>query len=326
MKYEILKEFINFAERSICGFYIFDSNLQFIYVNPAFCKIVGYEKEEIIGKKKALDWVFEDDKEEVKRRIEKRFLGDVDIETYIVRFIHKNGNIKYCYASGQLKEINEEKVIVGVVIDLTEKIEYQKKLENQNKILKETLDGTINAFAKIIEIKDPSSPRHQYRVSKICEIIGRKIGLNEKEIEEVVKGSLVHDIGKIGVPSEILALPRKLTMLEMEIVKIHPIVGYEILKDIPHFKNIALMVLQHHERLDGSGYPYGIKEEKIIKEARILGIADVIEAMLSHRPYRAKLEPGDVIRELSNNKGKKYDLEIAELAIKLIMNKELEIS
>ncbi|HRU32891.1 MAG TPA: HD domain-containing protein, partial [bacterium] len=149
-------------------------------------------------------------------------------------------------------------------------------------------------------------------VSELACRIARKMGIAEDIIERIRIAGLLHDIGKVSVPGEILNKPSKLNSLEFEIVKIHSRAGYDIVKKIDLFSDMAEIILQHHERLDGSGYPRGLKNGEILLEARILAVADVVEAMSSHRPYRPALPEEEIKSELMSNKGKLYDPEVVD--------------
>lgn len=188
--------------------------------------------------------------------------------------------------------------------------------------LKGALIGTIGAVALTVEKRDPYTAGHQQRVAALCAAIGRKLGWPEDRIEGLRLGATIHDIGKISVPAEILSRPGKLAPLEFEIIKSHPQVGYDIVKDVKFPWPVRDMILQHHERLDGSGYPQRLKGDEIIFEARILAIADVVEAMSSHRPYRPGLGLDRALEELAGNRGRCYDPSVADACIDLYRNKE----
>ncbi|MFN3699611.1 MAG: HD-GYP domain-containing protein, partial [Dictyoglomus sp.] len=145
----------------------------------------------------------------------------------------------------------------------------------------------------------------------------RKLRLSSDEIESIKIGALLHDIGKIAIPGEILNKPGKLNNIEMEIVKTHPLIGYDMLKNIDFASEVLRIVLQHHERLDGSGYPEGLKNGEIDFLARIVAVADVVEAMISHRPYRPPLGVEKALEEIEKNKGIKYDEDVVDACIKL---------
>ena len=179
------------------------------------------------------------------------------------------------------------------------------------------LESTIQVISMIAEIRDPYTSGHQHRVAALACAIAEELGFVEDQLEEIRVAGLLHDIGKISIPAEILACPRKLTDLEFEMIKAHPQVACDILKDIEFPWPIADIVLQHHERLDGSGYPNGLKGDEILLEARVLAVADVVEAMASHRPYRAALGIDKALEEISENRGVKYDAKVAEACLKL---------
>ncbi|MBI3569570.1 MAG: PAS domain S-box protein [Gammaproteobacteria bacterium] len=183
--------------------------------------------------------------------------------------------------------------------------------------LKQALVGTIQAVATTVEKRDPYTAGHQQRVAQLCVAIASELGLDPERIEGLRLGALIHDIGKIYVPAEILNRPGRLTAAEFEIIKSHPQVGYDIVKDVKFSWPIAEMILQHHERQDGSGYPRGLKGEAIVHEARILAVADVIEAMSSHRPYRPARGVEPALEEIRRNRGRHYDPEVVDACLRL---------
>ena len=190
--------------------------------------------------------------------------------------------------------------------------------------LKQALVGTIQAVAATVEKRDPYTAGHQQRVAQLCVAIGQELGLDPERVEGLRLGALIHDIGKIYVPAEILNRPGRLTAAEFEIIKSHPQVGYDIIKDVKFSWPIAEMILQHHERQDGSGYPHGLKGEAIVHEARILAVADVIEAMSAHRPYRPARGVGPALEELRQNRGRYYDPEAVDACIKVFQRDKFQ--
>jgi HD-GYP domain-containing protein (c-di-GMP phosphodiesterase class II) len=176
--------------------------------------------------------------------------------------------------------------------------------------LMQVLESTIGA-------RDPYTVGHQRRVSQIACNIGREMGLSEDRLDNLRIAGVLHDLGKIAIPSDLLSKPGKLTPPEFALIKTHPQVAYNILKPISLPGNTAKIILQHHERLNGSGYPLGLKGEEILLEARILGVADVMEAMCSHRPYRASRGLAETLDELINNQGILYDAAVVEACLKL---------
>ena len=191
--------------------------------------------------------------------------------------------------------------------------EVQHSLEK----LKKALDGTVLAVAKTVEMRDPYTAGHQRQVAQLAVAIAQEMGFSAERVEGMRVLGCLHDIGKIAIPAEILSKPGRLSPMEFTLIKDHPRVGYEIIKDIDFPFPLAEGILQHHERLNGSGYPQGISGPDIILEARILGVADVVEAMASHRPYRRSLGIDQALEEISRNRGILYDPEVVDICLKL---------
>ena len=192
----------------------------------------------------------------------------------------------------------------------------RKNLEGLLKVLNET----VEAIAALYEKRDPYTAGHQRRVAQLACAIAREMGLPEEQVDGIRIIGVVHDIGKIAVPGDILSKPGRLSAEELNIVKTHPQVAYDVLRNLEFPWPVAETILQHHERLDGSGYPSGISGEDIILEARILCVADVVESMISHRPYRPALGLERALREIVRNKGVLYDPAVADACSKLSSN------
>jgi len=210
-----------------------------------------------------------------------------------------------------LKEVAND-IAVGV-----KSIRSEKNLQKKNKQLEKSTENIIFTMARMSESKDPYTAGHQKRVSQLSTAIAKIMKLPEDKIESLKFASLIHDIGKVSIPGEILSKPSKLTKTEFALIKEHPKTCYNIIKDIDFPWEIASIILQHHERLDGSGYPMGLKDKEILLEAKILAVADVVEAMNSFRPYRPALGIDKALEEISMNKGKLYDPEVVDACIKL---------
>jgi hypothetical protein len=187
--------------------------------------------------------------------------------------------------------------------------------------LHDSLEDTIGALASTAEIRDPYTAGHQRRVAKLGAMIGREMGLPEDRIRGVFLAGLIHDVGKINVPVEILSKPGKLSPLEIAFVRMHVQAGYDIIKEVEFPWPIAEAVLQHHERLDGSGYPRGLAAEAIIVEARIIAVADVTESLAAHRPYRPALGLDAALAEIEAGKGRLYDAAAVDACLNLFRNK-----
>jgi putative two-component system response regulator len=187
--------------------------------------------------------------------------------------------------------------------------------------LNKALNGTIHVLSAVSEIRDPYTAGHQKRVGNLAQAIARELGLDPDRVEGIRVGGVIHDIGKLSIPAEILSKPSRLSKFEFEMVKSHPQIGYDILADTDFAWPLAEMALQHHERMDGSGYPQGLKGEAIRLDARILAVADVIEAMASHRPYRAALGIEAALEEIEKNRGLLYDAEVVSACLRLFREK-----
>lgn len=183
--------------------------------------------------------------------------------------------------------------------------------------LRRALMQTIQAVGLTIEKRDPYTAGHQQRVAELAAAIGRELGFEPERLEGLELGSVIHDIGKIAIPSSFLNKPGRLTATEFALIKTHSVIGYDIIKDVEFTWPIAKMVRQHHERLDGSGYPDGLKGDDILFEAKIICVADVIESMASNRPYRAALGIDVALAEISSNRGRLYDPDVADACLKL---------
>jgi len=198
-----------------------------------------------------------------------------------------------------------------------EKEKRAAELAIANKELQDSLDDTVQAISIMVEMRDPYTAGHENRVAELSVAIAGEMGLPDEQIHSIHLGGMIHDLGKIQIPAEILSMPRRLTENEYNLVKGHPQAGYDILKDIDFPWPIAQMVLQHHERIDGSGYPQGLKGEAILLEARILCVADVVEAMSSHRPYRPGMGIEVALNEIKKNRGNLYDAKVVDACLKL---------
>lgn len=199
--------------------------------------------------------------------------------------------------------------------------------EEGTRKLERALEDTIQAIATTIEARDPYTAGHQKRVAQLAAAIAREMGLPENRINGVLRGAEIHDIGKIYIPSEILSRPGRLAAAEFSLIKIHPQVGYDIVKEIEFPWPVAQMILQHHERLDGSGYPNGLGAgDDIILEARILAVADVVDAMVSHRPYRPALGVAAALEEIRRHRSILYDTDVVDTCLRLFEEKGFDFS
>ncbi len=238
------------------------------------------------------------------------------IEVYYIK--KRPGTGKTSFSREEKRLINGVSEIISVHIE--QKLSAEELEESYSKI-NTLFDCITKTLAYIVEARDPYTSGHQKKVAILATAIAEKMGMDEETIEAINTTSLIHDIGKLKIPTSILTKPGRLTDVEFKMIKTHPVVGYEILKDIRFPYPVADIVLQHHERLDGSGYPKGLKSKDISLEAKVIAVADAMEAMTSHRPYRPSLGLDKAIEEINKGNGKLYDQEIVDISIDLLRKK-----
>lgn len=221
-----------------------------------------------------------------------------------------------------LKLYRLQRDLQGMVEERTrELISTLESLQESRKQYADILEQTIQAIALTLEKRDPYTAGHQWRTAQIAVEIARELGMEAHCIEGLRLGAMVHDIGKVYVPVEILNRPGRLTQIEFSLIKTHPQVGYEIVQHIRFPWPVVEMILQHHERMNGSGYPNGLRGEEIVFEARVLAVADVLEAMASHRPYRPAVGLDKALDEIRQGAGIVYDPEVATACLRLFEEK-----
>lgn len=301
-------------ERNLAG--VFRASLSGILLecNNAFAQILGYTApDEIIGTP-----VLKFYKEEADRKaLITALCNQGYLRNYELSLRKKDGSTIWILENVSLIEEDGQKIIEGALIDITERKTIEEHLKETVNKLQKTAEGIIEAMTKAIEIRDPHTAGHERRVGKLAKAIAEEMGLEKDKIEALYLTGLIHDIGKIYVPAEILTKPGTLTDIEYKLIKVHPEMGFKILEKIEFLWPLSKIILQHHERLDGSGYPLGLKEDEICLEARILAVADVVEAMASHRPYRISPGIDYALKEIKNNSGKLFDNKVVAATIKL---------
>ncbi len=215
---------------------------------------------------------------------------------------------------------------IGIFRDISERKRAEnERRENTKKMLK-AMQETVKAMGMTVEARDPYTAGHQRRVAILAKMIAEEMNMPAKKIRGIYFAGLIHDMGKIHIPAEILSKPTKLTEIEYALIKTHPQVGYDIIKSIDFPWPIAQMIYQHHERLDGTGYPQGLDESNILIESQVISIADVVESMASHRPYRPSLGSASALEEINKSKGIKYNEEIVEICTNLITKENLDLT
>jgi PAS domain S-box-containing protein len=291
---------------------------RFIDVNHVACERLGYKREELLQLTPA-DIDSPEYATLVRKRIETlRQRGHLFFETVHVR---QDGTSVPTELNSRIITYTGKPVVLSIARDITKRKHAEQELHNSYQQMQEMLVTTVNALASTVEMKDQYTAGHQPRVTQLACAIAAEMGLPEEQIEGIRMAGLIHDIGKIMVPAEILNKPGPLAEIQYEMVKMHPRAAFDILKGIKFQWPVAEIVLQHHERMDGSGYPQGLSGEKILLEARILTVANVVEAMVSHRPYRAAHDIKEALAEISKNKGILYDPVVVDACLKLFAEK-----
>jgi len=308
------EELLKVIENSQNEIYIFDSNsLKFTYANQAAIKNTGYSAEEMLNLT-PLDLKPEFDRTKFDTLLQPLLSGMKIKEVFETYHRRKDGSTYPVEVYLQVVELTNKKNCLAIVLDISERKQAEQNLEK-------TLYGIIKAAARTAEVRDPYTAGHQEKVAELAEAIAQAMNLDDSRIKGVRLASMIHDLGKIAIPPEILNKPGRLTEIEMELIKTHSTVGFEILKDIEFPWPIAEIVYQHHEKIDGSGYPRGLKGEQILLEARIICVADVVEAISSHRPYRPSLGLDQALDEIKDNAGKLYDERVVKHCVELIEKK-----
>lgn len=286
-----------------------------------WAEMLGYKPEEIENKTNGWEsLIHPDDVGKVEETMHKTADGISDEFKVAHRLKCKSGKYKWILNWGKVVERDYEGNpvrAVGVHVDIDELRNTQEALQNSMRQLTNLTENSIEALAAAVDLRDPYTAGHQRKVAKLAEKIAERMKLNSERVFYLKLAAMVHDAGKIQVPSEILNKPGKLSELEMEMVRSHAKSGWELFKNIEFTWPLAEMIHQHHERLDGSGYPEGLKEEEILLESKILAVADVVEAMSSHRPYRQALGIDAALDEINKNAGKLYDKEVVDICLKL---------
>ena len=314
------QRFRSMVEHTVVGVYVLRDN-RYIYVNPSYANMLGWSAAALIGHD-ILE--FADATIDILALIHQEqdqateYLGMPPI----VAFRHQNGQIReFALHARCITWDDGMPATIVMALDITEQKQAQDQITRQLEQLEATMYGTLQAVSIMVELRDPYTAGHERRVGLIASAIAKEMGWDEKRCLQMEEIGLVHDIGKISIPSEILTKPTRLTHLEMEMMKGHAQAGYEILKNVPFNIPIAEIIGQHHERMDGTGYPNGLKGEEIHPEARILAVADVIESMATHRPYRAALGIDVALCEVLKGRGTIYDTEVCDAAVRLIKEK-----
>ena len=241
------------------------------------------------------------------------------------KYVRRDGSLFDAEVSFNRVNVGDEVFLQAIVRDITDRKQAAEKLERTLDNLRQTMRATVEVIAHVVETRDAYTAGHQRRVADIAVAIAAEMHLSSHTMEGIRMAGVIHDIGKISIPAEILSKPGDLRRMEFELIKDHPNMGFEILKDVEFPWPIAEIVYQHHERMDGSGYPRGLKGDEICLEARIIAVADVVEAIASHRPYRPARGIHAALDEIERNRGTLYDPGAADACLRLFREKAYKI-
>ena len=294
-----------------------------VFLNPRTSSMIGYSGDELLNRS-FIEFIHPDERELVIDRHVKRLQGLALPSRYEFRIIHKTGTTIWVELNTVIISWEGKPATLNFLTDVTDRKLAAEKLAKSHESLQKTLNDAINTMVRIVELRDPYTAGHQQRVADLASAIAVKMKLEDTRIGQLKMAAVIHDIGKMYVPSDILSKPGKLSDVEFGLIRTHAQGGYDIVKSMDFPCNVAKTVLQHHERLDGSGYPNHLKGEDTLLEAKILAVADVIEAMASHRPYRSSLGIDKALEEISRNRGKLYDPDVVDTCLELFNRDKFE--
>jgi PAS domain S-box-containing protein/putative nucleotidyltransferase with HDIG domain len=320
------------TERAADAMWTVDMNMRPTYMSPSITRLLGYSVQEAMAK--SMQEIFTPVSFKLATGLLKEELGIENREqkdlvrsrTLDLELIHKDGSlvpveVKYTF----LRDTQGQPVeVLAIARDISERKQAQEEAKQNTERLLRAMEHAIQAMTIVVEMRDPHTAGHQQRATQLACAIAKEVGLSKEQIGGLRLAGLIHDIGKVRVPAEILMNPDGLSEPEFMMIKAHPRLGYEILRTIDFPWPVAQIVLQHHERMDGSGYPSGLSGEDIIIEARILAVADVVDAMASHRPYRPALGIAKALEEISQNKGVLYDSKAVDACLTLFRDKKFK--
>jgi len=314
------EQFRGLVEQSIAGIYIIQDG-KFAYVNPRFAEIRGYAcADEIVGRD-ALSLVADKDRGAVAESNRRLLAGETRSIPYSFCALCRDGSTIEVGAHAARATYKGRPAIIGLIQDISEKRRAENEIRRYVTELETAFMSTVEVATTLSEMRDPYTAGHERRVGEIAVAIGAELGLDARRQEGLRVAGYLHDVGKITIPSEILAKPGKLSPTEFKLIQGHAQASHEVLKNVRFPWPVAEVALQHHERMDGSGYPQGLKGDAILLESRILAVADVIEAMASHRPYRPSLGMDQALAEIERGRASAYDPVVADACLKLFREK-----
>ena len=321
------EKYRNILEHMQEAYYEVDLTGNLTFCNDSLCLITEYSRNELLGQNYSK---FSDP--EISKKVFQLFnqvyiTGEPE-DRFDWQVLRKDNTRRYIEASVSLiKDAAGENIgFRGLLRDITDRKRADEKLQQTLDSLKKAVGTTIQVLVSVLESRDPYTAGHQTQVANLSCAIAAELGLDQEKIEGIHMAGVIHDIGKLAIPTEILTKPSKLTDIEFSLIKQHPETGYEMLKYVESPWPLAQIVYQHHERMNGSGYPKNLKGDEILLEARIMAVADVVDAMASHRPYRAALGIEKALAEIEEHKGILYDEAVVDACLTLFRGKGYKLA
>ncbi len=315
---EYLQNLTTYANVSIV---IWSPNLSITEVNQAFERLSGLSRKEVIGKQ--LEILFPAESRDASLEHIKRAMGGENWDAVYIPIATKDGAVRLVLWNstnipdrwGQLA------ATIAQGIDVTDHRQAEQRVRETLSMLREALGGIIRVVSATVETRDPFTAGHQKRVANLARAIAQEMGFSKDKVDALRMAGIIHDLGKVSIPAEILGKPSKLSEIEYKLIQVHPQIGHDILKGIDFPWSVAEIVLQHHERINGSGYPRHLTGDAILMEARILAVSDVVESMTSNRSYRPNLGIDTALQEIEDNRGILYDADVVDVSLRLFREK-----
>jgi PAS domain S-box-containing protein len=311
------------VEHSMVGLYVVKDG-KLAYANPRLAEMFGYAPEQMQDMD-ILELAVPEQRDAMVAAIHARLSGSAATGRDVFSGRRRDGSEIIIDVHSARIGARGEPLMMGVVLDVTAAKRAEAKAQEHVEHLQRVLDDTLRAISALGEIRDAYTAGHETRVGRLAAALGAELGITSSEQNALRMAGQVHDAGKIGIPAEILSKPSRLSALEYDLVKTHPQLGYDVVKFIDFRQPVAEIVLQHHERIDGSGYPRGLNAETMLPLAKILAIADVVEAMHSHRPYRVGLGIDSALDEIEKNTGRLYDAGVSAACVRLFRQRGYRI-
>lgn len=312
------------VEQSLTGVYMIQDQ-HIVYVNPHLADMLGYDSpDELIGRH-PLEIVAGKDRDAAAENIRRRLAGEAERVAYDFTALCKQGHTIEVGTNGARATYRGKPAIIGLMQDITEKLHVADMAQRHMEQLESAFMGTVRMASNLTDVRDSYTSHHSRRVGMIAAAMGAELGLDANRQQGLFVAGSLHDIGKVKIPMEILNKLDPLTPSERDIIREHPQAGHDILKDIEFPWPVSLVAQQHHERMDGSGYPQALRGEQILLEARIVMVADVVESMSHARPYRDRLGLERALDEIESGMGNRYDADIAQVCLRMFRSGSFEL-